>query len=124
MNWLKRLDGTHRSASGWEWRIWRKLPLIALLGTLLPAMLWIALNWMMDPQSSPEQARWIQMAGYVALGTVVFHWTMVLTVAIGCVVVFVMKGPAYAADSYPVPHSDYPLAHQNKDGRMMGRSKL
>ena len=34
--------------------------------------------------------------------------TAVLTVAIGCVIVAIMKGPAYAADSFPVEHSDRP----------------
>ena len=40
---------------------------------------------------------------YSLVGVVVFHWTLVLTVAIGCIVVMVMKGPAYVADPYPPP---------------------
>ena len=32
----------------------------------------------------------------------------ILTVAIGSIVVFIMKGPAYAADSLPVEHADRP----------------
>jgi len=35
------------------------------------------------------------------------HWTLVLTLAIGCVIVMLMKGPAYVADAYPMeepPH--------------------
>jgi hypothetical protein len=38
---------------------------------------------------------------YQLLGLVILHWTLVLTVAIGCAIVLLMKGPAYAADSYP-----------------------
>ncbi len=34
--------------------------------------------------------------------------TAVFTVAIGCVVVHIMKGPAYVADSLPVSHADAP----------------
>jgi hypothetical protein len=30
------------------------------------------------------------------------HWTLVLTLAIGCVIVMLMKGPAYVADAYPI----------------------
>lgn len=30
--------------------------------------------------------------------------------AIGCVIVMVMKGPAYVADGYPVSHRDRPRA--------------
>jgi len=108
MHWLTPLEGTRRSASGLEWRIWRRLPLILLTGTLLPALLWVVCAWTLDPQSSAEQARWLLTAGYVAIGAVVFHWTMVLTLAIGCAIVVVMKGPGYVADAYPVSHSDHP----------------
>ena len=114
MKWLNRLDGTRRSASGLEWRIWRKLPLIALVGTLLLALLWLACDWALDPQSNAEHARWLLTASYVALGAVIFHWTMVLTVGIGCAIVMVMKGPGYVADAYPLSHSDQPKAKQRE----------
>jgi hypothetical protein len=54
------------------------------------------------------QARWLQMADYIVAGIVIFHWTAVLTVAIGCVVVMLMKGPGYVADGLEVSHSDRP----------------
>jgi hypothetical protein len=48
---------------------------------------------------------------YVAAGVVVFHWTAVLTLAIGCVVVMLMKGPGYVADDpMELSHSDKPRA--------------
>ena len=34
--------------------------------------------------------------------------TAVFTVAIGCIVVRIMKGPAYVADAYPVSHANRP----------------
>lgn len=36
MNWLKKLTSTQRAASGLEYTLWRKLPLIAAVGTALP----------------------------------------------------------------------------------------
>jgi hypothetical protein len=40
---------------------------------------------------------------------VVFHWTAVFTIAIGCVVVMLMKGPGYVADDpMELSHSDQP----------------
>jgi hypothetical protein len=39
---------------------------------------------------------------------VVLHWTLVLTVGIGCVIVMLMKGPAFVADGFEVQHSDRP----------------
>jgi hypothetical protein len=43
---------------------------------------------------------------YQLIGLVVLHWTLVFTVAIGCVIVVLMKGPAYVADAYPLPRRD------------------
>jgi hypothetical protein len=44
----------------------------------------------------------------MAIGVVVLHWTLLLTIAIGCVIVMLMKGPAYVADALEVPHFDHP----------------
>ena len=38
MNWLQRLPGSRKDIPGFEWRLLRKLPLITLVGTLLPAL--------------------------------------------------------------------------------------
>ena len=42
------------------------------------------------------------------VGVVTLVWAAVLTIAIGCVIVWLMKGPAYVADGYEVSHSDKP----------------
>ena len=108
MNWLQKLPHSSRAASGLEWTLWRKLPLIALLGTLLPLLGLGLVHLLADPQASAAQVRWLQLADYVAWGVLIFHWTMLLTVGIGCVIVMVMKGPGYVADGYQVSHSDRP----------------
>lgn len=107
MRWLNILPNSIRSASGLEWRLWRKLPLIALVGTALPLLVAVALHLVSDDDSA-AQARWLQIVDYMVAGVVVFHWTAVLTVAIGCVVVMLMKGPGYVADPLEVSHSDQP----------------
>lgn len=115
MNWLKKLSPTRREASGLEWTLWRKLPLIFLAGTALPLLVLGLVHLLADPQASAQQARWLQMADYVVGGMVVFHWSMVLTVGIGCVIVMVMKGPGYVADGYRVSHSDKPREFAETD---------
>lgn len=115
MNWLKKLSPTRREASGLEWTLWRKLPLILLVGTALPLMVLGLMHLLADPQASAQEARWLQLADYVVGGVVVFHWTMVLTLGIGCVIVIVMKGPGYVADGYMVSHSDKPRACAETD---------
>ena len=110
MNWLKKLPQNRRANSGLEWILWRKLPLIALLGTALPLLVLGLVHLLADPQASAADIRWLQMIDYVVGGVVVFHWSMVLTVGIGCVIVMVMKGPGYVADGYRVSHRDQPRA--------------
>ena len=109
MNWLNKLPGSVRSATGLEWTLWRKLPLIFVVGTALPLLGLLLLHWQVD-DGSAEQLRWLQMADYMVAGVVIFHWTVVGTVAIGCVVVMLMKGPGYVADALEVSHSDQPRA--------------
>jgi hypothetical protein len=43
---------------------------------------------------------------YKMIGVVVLHWTLVLTLALGCFIVRVMKGPSYVADVYPLPDDE------------------
>ncbi|MDQ3058302.1 MAG: hypothetical protein M3R45_02090 [Pseudomonadota bacterium] len=108
MNWLKKIPQSHRAATGLEWRLWRKLPLIALLGTVLLLLGLALVHLWADPQAGAAEERWLQMVNYMVGGAIVFHWSMVATVGIGCVIVMVMKGPGYVADGYRVSHSDQP----------------
>lgn len=108
MNWLNRLPNSRRAATGLEWTLWCKLPAIAILGTVVPLLVSVVLHVTADSESDAAQLRWLQMADYFVGGVIIFHWTMVLTVAIGCVIVMVMKGPGYVADGYPLSHADRP----------------
>lgn len=114
MNWLNKLPNSVRSASGLEWRLWRKLPLIAVAGTVLPLLVLAGLHWWRD-DPTPVQERWLQMADFMVFGLLTLHWTLVFTVAIGCVVVMLMKGPGYVADGLPVSHSDKPRKEAQAD---------
>ena len=104
MNLFNKLPGFVRSAPGLEQRIWRRLPTILLVGTLVPLML-AAVNHALAP-AVPESGASngaLLLWDYTMIGVVVMHWMLVLTVALGCFIVRVMKGPAYVADAYPLP---------------------
>ena len=103
MNALNRLPGFQRSPPGREWVLFKRLPAILLLGTALPLGLALALWWAAPGQPSAAEERDLLLLTYQLIGLVVLHWTLVFTVAIGCVIVLLMKGPAYVADSYPPP---------------------
>jgi hypothetical protein len=100
MNLFNKLPGFVRSAPGWEQKIWRQLPVILVWGTLMPLGL-AGLNRALAPAVSDSGA--LLLWDYTMFGVVVLHWTLVLTLALGCFIVRVMKGPAYVADAYPLP---------------------
>lgn len=103
---FRKLPGSRRAPAGLEWRILRRLPLVLLVGTLLPGLVALGAHWAGHAGPAEAPAKQVQTLDAILIGVVVFHWTAVLTVAIGCFVVMVMKGPGYVADAYPLPESE------------------
>ena len=99
--WFNRLPGFTQSAAGWEWRLWRRLPALLAWGTALPVLLGLAWHLMAPAEPTAAEASALMLRDFMLIGVVVLHWTLVLTLAIGCFIVRVMKGPAYVADPYP-----------------------
>jgi hypothetical protein len=112
MNLFNELAGFERSAPGLEHRVWRRLPALLLWGTLLPLGLAL-LNHALAPQASGSGAAdsALLLWDYTMFGAVLLHWTLLLTLALGCFIVRVMKGPAYVADACPLP-SERGLGHR------------
>jgi hypothetical protein len=108
MNWLQKLPGYQRTPYGFEWRLLRLMPTVTLAGTVLPGLMALVARFVITAGSAAELARHVQLFDFVMLGLVVFVWTLVLTVSIGCIIVWLMKGPAYVADGFEVSHSDTP----------------
>ena len=108
MNWLQKLPGFQQTPYGLEWQVLRLMPRICVVGTFLPALMSVAARFVIVEGSIAELTRRIQLFDYVMLGLVIFIWTLVVTVTIGCVIVWLMKGPAYVADGFEVSHSDRP----------------
>jgi hypothetical protein len=108
MNWLKKLPGFQQTPYGLEWRVLRLMPSVLVAGTLLPGVVAYLARLFIAADNAAELARRIQLFDYVMIGLVIFIWTLVLTVTIACVIVWLMKGPAYVADGFEVSHSDKP----------------
>jgi hypothetical protein len=100
MKYLKKLDGFKRSPAGLEWQIWQRMHVILAAGTLLPLMASAAIYVWDGLDPSTQSPRAVEQFFYVMVGLIVLNWTLVLTLAIGCVIVMLMKGPAYVADAY------------------------
>jgi hypothetical protein len=107
MNWLGKRPGFQRSPHGLEWLLWKRLPAVLGWGTVLPLAVAALVWWLAPPQTAlaAVDADRLPLIFQLA-GLVVLHWTLVLTVAIGCCIVMLMKGPAYVADPYPPPGRD------------------
>ena len=119
MSAFNRLPGFQRSPPGLEWAIWKRLPSVLLAGTLLPGLVMLLVWWSQPADLSHAAERDFWVLAYMAIGFVILHWTLVFTVAIGCAIVMIMKGPAYVADAYPLSHSDYPVQGPVRDERSL-----
>lgn len=98
MNYFRKLPGFKRSPSGLEWRVLKKLPLIILLGTILPVLFVLILHF----------TQWLEplvldKVIMITIGIVLLHWSFMLTIGIAAFIVMIMKGPAYVADPYYPP---------------------
>jgi hypothetical protein len=106
VNPFQRLPGHRPVAPGLEWTLWKRLPAVLAWGTALPLAL-AGVLWLRAPTAALAGGHDSTLLTiYQLLGLVVLHWTLVLTAAIGCLIVRVMKGPAYVADAYPPPGRD------------------
>ena len=106
MAWLNRLPGFTRSAPGLEWAICKRLPAVLLWGTAVPLALGVALWFTSSDLAISAEDRSRPLVIYQLIGLVSLHWTLALGVAIGCIVVIAMKGPAFVAGPYPPPGRD------------------
>ncbi len=108
MNLLRKLPNSRREPAGAEWTVLKKLPVILLGGTLAPAVASVASRFFTPEGTATEVAKRLQMVDILAIATVITVWTAVFTVAIACVVVWLMKGPGYVADAYDLSDADEP----------------
>ena len=109
MHLFNRLPGFERSPAGLEWALLHRLPMFAVAGIVVPLLcvgvLRLAAGW----DSGVVSAK-LAMSIEIALASlVILYWTIVFTVALGCVIVMIAKGPAYVADAYPLPDAEAPL---------------
>ena len=106
MNWLKKIE-ERRTPPGMEMRILRRLPGTTLLAALAVLALPILVR-VLPAEPGIDVAKQVKFVDIFAIAAGITLLTAAFTVAIGCVVVLIMKGPAYVADAMPVSHADRP----------------
>ncbi len=110
---LKRLHG--RSAPpGLEWIVLKRLPMALLVGTLVPVAMSVLVR-LLPVADGADPAKSILNVDIFSLAVAVTFWTAILTVAIGCIVVTIMKGPAFVADAYPLVDASRPRDRISRD---------
>ena len=95
-------------------RILKLLPRAAWIGTAVPIVIAVLARLVIDEGSSAEIAKQVRSVDIFCIASLITVWTAIVTVGIGSFVVFVMKGPAYGADSYEVSHADRPKNDRNR----------
>jgi len=117
MNWLDRLPRSSRTPAGREREVLRLMPRLFLLGTVILGLPSLGARLFPWDATEAEAAALVLRIDILAVSAVFVHWTAVLTVAIGALVVVIMKGPAYVADSYPIADSSVPRpdSHPRQD---------
>lgn len=103
MNWFGKYPGFQRSPAGLERTILHRLPRVLWLGTLILGMPAV-LAYLLTESAGPAWSR----LEIFSIALIVLHWTVVLTLAIGAFIVWVMKGPAYVADAYALDEAENP----------------
>ncbi len=105
---MRKHEPVRRSPAGLEWTLFKKLPLLTLAGFLVIAVLWGGAHYWPWAGDIKTAANALGAFEFALIGAAIFHITMMVTIAIGCAVVLIMKGPRYSADSYPVEDSERP----------------
>jgi hypothetical protein len=105
---FRKLEGFRRSAPGLEWTVLQRLPLLTLVGALVPVVAAVAAHLLPWPVEETTLAKILDVADAYAAGAVIAHFSLVLACALACIIVVIMKGPAYVADAYELPDSDAP----------------
>ena len=108
MKYLRKLPNSRREPPGLEWVVLRKLPITLLGGTVIPVLFAIAGHFFPPAGTPVEVAKHLTMVNIFSIATVVTVWASAFTLAIGCCVVVLMKGPAYVADKYELQDADRP----------------
>ena len=106
MNFLRKIH-ERKVPPGLEVDILRWLPRVTLAGCLVLILMSVSAR-LMTAGTGAEALKQIKTVDIFAIACGITFLTGVFTLAIGAIIVHIMKGPAFAADSYPVSHSNRP----------------
>lgn len=109
---MRKLHNQHHPA-GLEWVILKTLPKVLLAGIFIPLFMSIFIRLFPADAALNEIEKHTSSIDILSVSLFFTVLTAVFTVAIGCIVVILMKGPAYVADAYELEDADEPEAEND-----------
>lgn len=109
-DFFKKLPNTTQYPIGIEWPILKKIPILFVVGSLLIASPAVVI-YFKNAVISATQYKTI----YICLGAILTYWFFIGVLAIGCVLIMIMKGPGYVADAYELPKEDKSLERKSRE---------
>lgn len=97
-----RILHERRTPPGLECKLLKKMHWAVLAATLAPLLLAVSARVFSNDPYAPGAAKALASVDIFCIAVAITLCTAIFTVAIGCVVVHIMKGPAYLADSLEV----------------------
>lgn len=104
---MKKLHNKHHPP-GLEWRILKMLPMIMAAGIFVPLFLSAFVRIFPFFWSEHDISKWQTGVDIVSISLFFAISSTVITVAIGCITIMLMKGPAFVADAYELDDADQP----------------
>ena len=99
-----------RHPAGLERVILKKIPQVLLAGVFIPLFMAIFARLFPISGTAAEIAKHQISVDILSISLAFMTFTAAFTVTIGCIIVVLMKGPAYVADAYKLEDSDQPDA--------------
>lgn len=97
-----------RYPAGLEWRLFKKLPLLGLVGVFLFGFLWLLVNLWPFEGSDQQVRSLVGQLEFALIGALIFYLSMLVAALFGCVMVMIMKGPEYRADGVVLTDKEHP----------------
>ena len=110
MAFLNKLSGYPKSPHGLEWKILKKTPLMLVASAVVITLCTLLAHALVPEGSLQQSAKYLETINIMAIAFLVTSWLIILTVAFGAFIVYLMKGPAYTWDKLDLKDSDKPVS--------------
>lgn len=104
---MTKLHNT-RHPAGLERVILKKIPQVLLAGLFVPLFMSAFARLFASEGFAADTTKYVLSVDIFSVSLAFLTFTAAFTVTIGCIIVVLMKGPAYVADAYELEDSDRP----------------